>query len=117
MRPSTGHWPRAAFTISKGRQLARHRLHDTARRPHQNAAKSSSEHGKDSTTQEIPRDPPHSPPISSDKPERSVAELDAELQEKLADRSGEGGAAAVEYEDGKPASIKRSVKNNMFRYI
>jgi hypothetical protein len=31
--------------------------------------------------------------------------------------SGEGGASGIEYEDGKPSTMKRSVRNNMFRYI
>jgi hypothetical protein len=39
------------------------------------------------------------------------------LQLKLAGMAGDGGDAGVEYEDGKPVSMKRSVKNNMFRYI
>ncbi|EMD61479.1 hypothetical protein COCSADRAFT_201896 [Bipolaris sorokiniana ND90Pr] len=52
------------------------------------------------------------------KPKRKTqAELDAELMEKLQGLDSEGGAAGVEYEDGKPASMKRSVRNNMFRYI
>ncbi|PPJ57545.1 hypothetical protein CBER1_06248 [Cercospora berteroae] len=48
---------------------------------------------------------------------KTVAEADAELMEKLAGHSDEGGAAGVEYEDGKPVAQKRSVKNNMFRLI
>lgn len=52
------------------------------------------------------------------KPEKKTqAELDKELQLKLQGLAGEGGDAGVEYEDGKPVSMKRSVKNNMFRYI
>ncbi|SMQ54358.1 unnamed protein product [Zymoseptoria tritici ST99CH_3D7] len=47
----------------------------------------------------------------------TVAERDAEIQRKLAGISGDGGASGVEYEDGKPAAMKRSVKNNMFRLI
>ena len=46
-----------------------------------------------------------------------MAELDEELRQKLEGMSGEGGAAGLEYEDGKAASMKRGVKNNMFRYI
>ncbi|KAK0274495.1 hypothetical protein LTR35_011650 [Friedmanniomyces endolithicus] len=45
------------------------------------------------------------------------AQLDEELMQKLAGISGEGGDAGIEYEDGKPTSMKKSVKNNMFRYI
>ncbi|KAM3424684.1 hypothetical protein BST61_g6671 [Cercospora zeina] len=48
---------------------------------------------------------------------KTVAEADAELMEKLAGHADEGGAAGVEYEDGKPVAQKRSVKNNMFRLI
>ncbi|KAH6860905.1 hypothetical protein BKA58DRAFT_392383 [Alternaria rosae] len=52
------------------------------------------------------------------KPKKKTqAELDAELMAKMAGLDGEGGEAGIEYEDGKPASMKRSVKNNMFRYI
>jgi len=35
--------------------------------------------------------------------------------EKLASRSGD--AAGLEFEDGKPVSMKRGVRENMFRYI
>ncbi|KAK4574526.1 hypothetical protein LTR86_001367 [Recurvomyces mirabilis] len=54
-----------------------------------------------------------------DKPEphKTQAQLDEELKQKLAGISGDGGDAGVEYEDGQPVSMKRSVKNNMFRYI
>ncbi|TKA83641.1 hypothetical protein B0A55_00428 [Friedmanniomyces simplex] len=48
---------------------------------------------------------------------KTQAQLDEELMQKLAGMSGEGGDAGIEYEDGKPVSMKRSVKNNMFRYI
>ncbi|KAK4618288.1 hypothetical protein CLAFUW4_12191 [Fulvia fulva] len=48
---------------------------------------------------------------------KTIAEQDRELMEKLAGHSDEGGAAGVEYEDGKPVAQKRSVKNNMFRLI
>lgn len=48
---------------------------------------------------------------------KTVAEADLELMRKLAGISGEGGEAGIEYEDGKPVAMKRSVKNNMFRLI
>jgi hypothetical protein len=35
--------------------------------------------------------------------------------EKLANQNGD--AAGVEFEDGKPVSMKRGVRENMFRYI
>lgn len=45
---------------------------------------------------------------------KSVLQQDEELRQKLNAANGDAG---VEYEDGQPASMKRSVKNNMFRYI
>ncbi|CAF9913793.1 hypothetical protein IMSHALPRED_001446 [Imshaugia aleurites] len=48
---------------------------------------------------------------------KTQAELDEELRQKLEAMSGDGGAAGLELEDGQPVSMKRSVKNNMFRYI
>ncbi|CAO2650438.1 Nn.00g017300.m01.CDS01 [Neocucurbitaria sp. VM-36] len=57
-------------------------------------------------------------PTEHVKPKKKTqAELDREVQLKLQGLSGDGGDAGVEYEDGKPVSMKRSVKNNMFRYI
>lgn len=54
---------------------------------------------------------------SKPKVTRSVAQADEELRERLEQMSGEGGASGIEYEDGKPTAMKRSVRNNMFRYI
>ena len=51
------------------------------------------------------------------KREKTIAELDAELQAKMEGRAGDGGEAGVELEDGQPVAMKRGVKNNMFRYI
>ncbi|KAK5661612.1 hypothetical protein OQA88_9712 [Cercophora sp. LCS_1] len=48
---------------------------------------------------------------------KTQAELDAELKAKMEGLAGDGGESGVEYEDGQPVSMKRSVKNNMFRYI
>ncbi|KAH7095787.1 hypothetical protein FB567DRAFT_587085 [Paraphoma chrysanthemicola] len=57
-------------------------------------------------------------PSEEPKPKKKTqAELDQELQMKLAGIAGDGGDAGVEYEDGKPVAMKRSVKSNMFRYI
>lgn len=76
--------------------------------------------------------PQHNPTIASDKSEKpsspktkpsnqnkvkSVLQADAELRERLEQMSGEGGAAGIEYEDGQPVAMKRSVRNNMFRLI
>ncbi|KAI0398040.1 hypothetical protein F5Y17DRAFT_454619 [Xylariaceae sp. FL0594] len=43
-----------------------------------------------------------------------MAELDEELRQRMSGLAGDGGEAGVEYEDGKPVAMKRSVKNNMF---
>ena len=51
------------------------------------------------------------------KSTKTQAQLDQELMEKMAGLSGDGGEAGVELENGVPVSMKRSVKNNMFRYI
>lgn len=48
---------------------------------------------------------------------KTMAQLDEELREKLEGRSGDGGAAGLELEDGKPVAMKRGVRENMFRYI
>lgn len=48
---------------------------------------------------------------------KTQAELDEELRQKLESIAGDGGEAAMELENGQPVSMKRSVKNNMFRYI
>lgn len=48
---------------------------------------------------------------------KSVSQSDEELREKLERMSGGGGASGIECEDGKPSTMKRSVRNNMFRYI
>lgn len=48
---------------------------------------------------------------------KTTAQLDEELRRKMSDIAGDGGEAGIEYEDGKPVAMKRSVKNNMFRYI
>ena len=45
------------------------------------------------------------------------AELDEKLRVKMAGLAGDGGEAGVELEDGKPVAMKRSVRENMFRYI
>jgi len=48
---------------------------------------------------------------------KTQAQLDEELREKMSGLAGDGGESGIEYEDGQPVSMKRSVKNNMFRYI
>lgn len=60
----------------------------------------------------------------SEKPEqksegrtRTQVQIDEDLKAKMSGISGDGGEHGIEYEDGKPVAMKRSVKENMFRYI
>ena len=48
---------------------------------------------------------------------KTAAQADEELRRAMAGLSGDGGDAGIEYENGEPVAMKRSVKNNMFRYI
>lgn len=48
---------------------------------------------------------------------KTQAQLDEELRVKLESMSGDGGAAGVEYENGRAEGLKRGVKQNMFRVI
>ncbi|KXL45154.1 hypothetical protein M433DRAFT_56886 [Acidomyces richmondensis BFW] len=48
---------------------------------------------------------------------KTQAQMDEELRQKMMGLAGDGGEAGIEYEDGQPVAMKRSVKNNMFRYI
>ena len=48
---------------------------------------------------------------------KTIAQLDEELRLKLEGRSGDGGTAGLELENGKPVTMKRSVRENMFRLI
>ena len=62
---------------------------------------------------------PSSSSLSEENTQRTktVAEADAELAQKMSGLAGDGGEAGVELEDGQPVSMKRSVRNNLFRYI
>jgi len=47
-----------------------------------------------------------------------MAELDREMMERLEERSGDGGSAGLELEDGTvPTGYRRNVKANIHRYI
>ncbi|KAI1456082.1 hypothetical protein F4805DRAFT_250409 [Annulohypoxylon moriforme] len=56
-------------------------------------------------------------PATKQAKKKTMAELDTELQRKMSGLSGDGGEAGVEYENGQPVAMKRSVRENMFRYI
>lgn len=48
---------------------------------------------------------------------KTMAELDEEMRMAMEGTSGDGGAAGLELEGGKAVSMKRGVRENMFRYI
>lgn len=52
-----------------------------------------------------------------DKTAKSMIQLDEEMRRTMENLSGGGGEAALELEGGKPVTMKRAVKENMFRYI
>lgn len=54
---------------------------------------------------------------ASKKPKKTQAQLDQELQAAMEGHSGDGGMAGAELEGGKAVSMKRGVRDNMFRYI
>ncbi|KAF1939558.1 hypothetical protein EJ02DRAFT_318609, partial [Clathrospora elynae] len=77
----------------------------------------SSSGGSSSTKKDEALKPAAKSPEEVKPKKKTQAELDQELLVKMKGIDGDGGDAGVEYEDGKPVSMKRSVKNNMFRYI
>ncbi|RAH49778.1 uncharacterized protein BO95DRAFT_438970 [Aspergillus brunneoviolaceus CBS 621.78] len=70
-----------------------------------------------SNTQPPQENTPKAKKPATDPKLKSVSQADQELRERLEQMSGGGGASGIEYEDGKPTAMKRSVRNNMFRYI
>lgn len=50
-------------------------------------------------------------------PKKTLAQLDEELKAAMEGRAGDGGLAGAELEGGKAVSMKRGVRDNMFRYI
>ena len=48
---------------------------------------------------------------------KTMAEVDEEMRRAMEGMAGDGGESGVELEDGKPVSMKRGVRENMFRYI
>ncbi|KAI4132957.1 MAG: hypothetical protein LQ338_000424 [Usnochroma carphineum] len=49
----------------------------------------------------------------SSKAKKTMAELDEELRLKMEGRSGEGGEAGLELEDGRPAAMKRESEDHV----
>ena len=55
--------------------------------------------------------------VKTKEAKKTMAQLDEELRMKLEGRSGDGGTAGLELENGKPVAMKRGVRENMFRLI
>jgi hypothetical protein len=47
----------------------------------------------------------------------TTAQVDDEMKRAMAGLAGDGGEAGIELEGGQPVAMKRSVRENMFRYI
>jgi len=78
----------------------------------QAAAVNTSKAKLDTLTQPQPATQP-----SSKAKLKTLADRDEELRRRMAALAGDGGEAGIEYENGVPVAMKRSVRNNMFRYI
>ncbi|KAH6613729.1 hypothetical protein B0J18DRAFT_63158 [Chaetomium sp. MPI-SDFR-AT-0129] len=74
---------------------------------------------KATDTSRIQHPPNDGNPVSSaqNTKKKTLQEMDEELRLKMEGLAGDGGASGVEYENGKPVAMKRSVKENLFRYI
>ncbi|KAK5078137.1 hypothetical protein LTR64_003458 [Lithohypha guttulata] len=51
------------------------------------------------------------------KKKKTMAEMDEEMRLAMEGHAGDGGISGAELEGGKAVSMKRGVKDNMFRYI
>lgn len=56
-------------------------------------------------------------PEKANPPKKTLAQLDEEMRAAMEGLSGDGGIAGAELEGGKAVSMKRGVRDNMFRYI
>lgn len=54
---------------------------------------------------------------AAQKKRKTLSEMDEELRAAMEGRAGDGGVAGAELEGGQAVGLKRSVKENMFRYI
>ncbi|KAI0009620.1 hypothetical protein F4779DRAFT_617389 [Xylariaceae sp. FL0662B] len=105
----SGLFQSAKNVSSSGSPLLIHRLAGSqAESPSQPAQPEDSSKRDTATTEETP---------TKEKGKKTMKELDEEIRLKMSGIAGDGGEAGVEYENGEPVAMKRSVKNNMFRYI
>ncbi|KAI2617910.1 hypothetical protein GGR54DRAFT_648916 [Hypoxylon sp. NC1633] len=105
-KPSTFQYP-TALSFSKS-NLVIHRPASSQSQPPQHKS-SQQHHGPGSQDKAVACEKQE-----KQEEKKTMAQLDAELQQKMSGLSGDGGEAGVEYENGQPVAIKRSVKN-LFR--
>jgi hypothetical protein len=122
--------------------MLRTTLRATTLRPLQQTIRLSSTTSNSETTQSKTESSKQKESQNPEKPapkKKTIAELDEELRQKMSGLAGDGGEAGVELEGGQvrlidqvkispgnsvtdflfiqPVSMKRSVRENMFRYI
>ena len=105
-QPSNSNVGQRVFTVNSGALATQVGQENLSR-----SKSNENEHILDESTE------PDSVPELQNKQTKTVAEADEELRRKMSGLAGDGGEAGLEVEDGQPVSMKRSVKNNMFRYI
>ena len=82
-----------------------------------NAQYSTKPPNTDATNQKSPCKDEKPVEQSPEKRKKTLVELDEEMKLAMEGLSGDGGLAGASLEGGKPVSMARSVKDNMFRYI
>ena len=76
-----------------------------------NTSDAKAEHGKENESKESGKGNP------GQKKKKTQTELDEELRSAMEGMAGDGGLAGAELEGGKAVTMKRGVRDNMFRYI
>ncbi|KAF2094895.1 hypothetical protein NA57DRAFT_80063 [Rhizodiscina lignyota] len=111
--------PRSWALLSRECQLVPSSITPVAKTRHASSKSESSSVGESPEKSKLNNDETPEPSKSDQQPARrkSVTELDEELKQKMAGIAGDGGDAGIELEDGQPVSMKRGVRENMFRYI
>lgn len=108
---------RHAFVIPRYSPLRQCRFNSkTSEAEEPSAAKGSTDSNNEKTERQSHSEKSESSKSTSGDT-KSVAQTDKELQEKLESMCGGGGDAALELENGKPVTMKRGVRKNMFRLI
>lgn len=103
-----------AFEVPQYRAVPQHRLYSSNHSPEARERSTPSNSNKDEKQSQSEKTQASK---SSPGESKTVAQTDQELAEKLESMCGGGGAAALELENGKPVTMKRGVRENMFRLI